>query len=254
MKLVDRIVQHYSAEQKSFIIKAINGFKECSTADKIIDLKFCDPIEQQIMIELNKSFQSTKLHFFGAYPNAERQAIIITPDYISEYDYPLDILEIRYNQKYELLEHRHVLGTLLNSEIDFKAVGDIIVLSNNRIQIVTLPKLDLQLTIFIPKIARTQVKFVKIDMVSDEIIEKKSRTIIISSNRLDLLVKECTKLSRVKGQELFQQKRVKHNYTIVNNYTKSFKDGDVISIRGYGRFIIENIEVTRTNKIRLTLS
>ena len=65
--------------------------------------------------------------------------------------------------------------------------------------------------------------------------------IITSSLRLDNIVSELAKTSRNKASEILLQERVFVNYENETKNTKQVKEKDVISIRGKGKFIIDEI-------------
>ncbi len=68
--------------------------------------------------------------------------------------------------------------------------------------------------------------------------------------RLDNFIAELTKTSRTKTNELIEEGRVFVNYEDVYKSSKFVKEGDILTVRGKGKFIIKNIErYTRNEKI-----
>ena len=73
--------------------------------------------------------------------------------------------------------------------------------------------------------------------------EKKFEDIklITSSLRLDNIVSELARTSRNKANEIIEQERVLINYEQESKNTKLVKEKDVVTIRGKGKFIIDEV-------------
>lgn len=81
-------------------------------------------------------------------------------------------------------------------------------------------------------------------------MEKEDIKIIIPSLRLDSIVSELAKISRNKGSQYITSERVLVNYVTETKSSKEVKIGDVITIRGKGRFTIkEKLGVSRKDKL-----
>lgn len=63
--------------------------------------------------------------------------------------------------------------------------------------------------------------------------------IVISSNRLDNFVAELVKGSRSKAEEFILSEKVFINGIVELKNSKKIKEKDIITIRGKGKFIIE---------------
>ena len=71
--------------------------------------------------------------------------------------------------------------------------------------------------------------------------EYKELKIIVSSLRLDSVVAELSRTSRGKATEILKQERVYVNYKNEVKNTKLIQPQDIITIRGVGKFIIDEI-------------
>jgi RNA-binding protein YlmH len=59
-------------------------------------------------------------------------------------------------------------------------------------------------------------------------------------------------VSREKASTLIRSLAVSHNYTEVEELSANVREGDVVSVRGYGKFKIESIsDLTRKGRIKL---
>ena len=66
--------------------------------------------------------------------------------------------------------------------------------------------------------------------------------LIVASTRLDTIVAKLYHLSRNQALDLFRKKLVLVNGRIYENNSGNPKDGDVVAVRGYGKFIFRNIQ------------
>jgi RNA-binding protein YlmH len=58
----------------------------------------------------------------------------------------------------------------------------------------------------------------------------------VSSVRLDSIVALCGRLSRTKAAAYIESEKVFVNGQVITNVSRSLKDGEIISIRGIGKF------------------
>ena len=77
-------------------------------------------------------------------------------------------------------------------------------------------------------------------------------TATVASERLDCVVAARFNLSREKAQNLIKGGFVEHNYETATKIDVDTKAGDIISARGFGKFVIRDIS-TLTKKGRLRL-
>ena len=60
--------------------------------------------------------------------------------------------------------------------------------------------------------------------------------VLVSSMRLDKIIAAVLKLSRRKANQLIESEKVKLNYLVQPKVSHLIDIGDLISLRGYGRF------------------
>ena len=74
-------------------------------------------------------------------------------------------------------------------------------------------------------------------------------SIIVNSMRIDNFVSELCHCSRAKAEEIILQERVMVNYEPIHKNSKSINISDIITIRGFGRFVVKEISrKTKSNK------
>lgn len=78
--------------------------------------------------------------------------------------------------------------------------------------------------------------------------------ILVPSLRLDALVSEITKKSRSQSDELVKAGQVQVNYVETKQRSENVKTGDILTIRGYGKFRIgESAGESKKGRLRLTI-
>lgn len=97
----------------------------------------------------------------------------------------------------------------------------------------------------------TKFKKAKIDIININEIKIKPKEfedlkIVVASNRLDNFVAEISKSSRSKAEEYILSERVFVNELVEVKVTKKIKEKDKITIRGKGKFVVD--EFVGTNK------
>ncbi|WP_374721940.1 YlmH family RNA-binding protein [Peribacillus tepidiphilus] len=249
------LYQHFRPEEKDFIDSVLEWKEQVrsSYAPKLTD--FLDPREQQIVQSLIGKDEEVKVKFFGGAENSERKRALIYPDYFTpdHRDFAITVFEIQYPKKFVNIEHRQVLGTLMSLGLKREKFGDVI-FSGERIQFVIAEEIETYVRINFEKIGRIGITLVKVTdddiLVSEEKWEEFSFT--ASSLRLDVLVSSMTNLSRQKSQLLVESGRVKVNHKLIEQSSFECGEGDILSLRGFGRFKIMSIEgKTKKDKWRI---
>ena len=201
-------------------------------------------------ISLLKSLHTeSEYNLYGGYDNADR--CVASFGECEEYQYPISCIKIEpANQKFaDELSHRDFLGALMNLGINRSTLGDIIVTNNtgylfclNSIKEYILQNLD--------RIKHTTVRCTE-SVLPAEIAEKKPEPVelTVSSQRVDIIVAAVFKLSRNMVTQLVNQEKVFINSKIAYKESLTLKSGDIVSVRGKGKFIFDGeIRQTKKNK------
>lgn len=193
---------------------------------------------------------------YGGAATAERQiACFKGMDCCYDEDPPVVCISISpLVQKFaDELTHRDFLGSLIGLGIRREVLGDIIVYENCG-YLFCLESISDFICSELKKVRHTDVECKVIDAppAASVVLPEISR-IVISSERLDAVISAVFKLSRNDSQKLFGLGRVFVNGKERENFTDSPKTGDIISVRGIGRFIYEGIDA-ETRKGRLGVS
>lgn len=177
---------------------------------------------------------------WGGYAGAERVMIRFGSEEMLGYEeaFPVVCLKIcPLAEKFaDALTHRDYLGALMNLGIERDVLGDILIEEKKAWIFCTYSMSDF---IFknLTKVKHTSV----LCEISEELPDFSSRDIQevkiqISSERIDGVIAKVYKLSRSDSAELFRQKKVFVGGRLCENSSRMLKVGDLVSVRGYGKF------------------
>lgn len=208
-----------------------------------------------------------RICFFGGYGDAQRKQIFLLPEYISDaadennlYDMLADdfkdsicALKIK-GSGFGVLTHRDYLGSLLGLGIERTTLGDICVIDDFTAIVFCSPEVENFIFYELTTIGRDKVRVEKIQvdisMPSTQKFQAFSDT--VASERLDCVVASLFNLSREKAQNLIKGGLVDFNYESVLKIDSDVQSGDIISARGYGKFIVRDLsQTTKKGRIRL---
>lgn len=210
--------------------------------------------ELNIYHQCEKLFE-TNTQAFGGVDFAERQIIAFIPDALYyDWEYPIRILKATpvYPKFAEKLGHRDILGAIMNLGMDRSKIGDII-LAGEQYYIICEESAASYFKEHLDKIRHTVVKLEEISADAVQMQQTfEERDGIITSNRLDSILACVYKLSRSEALELLHAEKVFVNGKSMLNPSYRCKEDEIISVRGYGRFVFLQ-ESGATNKGRLRI-
>lgn len=191
--------------------------------------------------------------FWGGYEEAERTVFGVFPSFM-EVDrtlFPFVALECIYRET-ATLTHRDFLGTVLSVGIKREKVGDIICGKGKTVLFVgedIAPFLCEQIT----KVGGEGVTLsVGLSAPLDITRTYEEIHMTVASPRLDNVVKALTGLAREKAATLITGGLVSLCHQPCESVSKTVLEGDIVSIRGYGRFRMVSLS-NFTKKERIVL-
>lgn len=199
---------------------------------------FLGLMEQSLLTE---ALSYAKFTAFGGAEGAERVVVRFgAPDDIG-YDepFPISIVKISPKSKKfaDALSHRDFLGSLMNLGIERKCLGDIVIIDNEGYLFCLVGIAD-YITSSLTRIKHTDVVATVIDTLPDgELYKTERRTVQTSGERLDGIIAKVFSLSRDDAQRLFAKGLVFLGGKEIDSVSKTPKIGEVVSVRGHGRFI-----------------
>ena len=247
-------LQQAPAEQREVAEKLLQSISFVENRNTVT--KFLTNFEQIVLSQIVAyNYSDFKVEFFGGFDDAERKKAKIISNEYYDVDYDIVCLKAKFNNKFNKVEHRNILGAVHNLGINFNRFGDIIVLENE-VYIFVDEEIADYIAMEFTKAGRVNLDFQRVDL-AEVGIEKKYEDfeIVSSSFRIDSIVAKITNKSRSKVKEFLEQDFIKLNHVILRNGEKTCTPDDIISIRKYGRYVVKGYTQNKKSlKYRITIS
>ena len=247
-------LQQASAEQREAAEKLLQSISFVENRNTVT--KFLTNFEQVVLSQIVAyNYGDFKVEFFGGFDDAERKKAKIISNEYYDVDYDIVCLKAKFNNKFNKVEHRNILGAVHNLGINFNRFGDIIVLENE-VYIFVDDEIADYIAMEFTKAGRVNLDFQRVDL-AEVGIEKKYEDfeIVSSSFRIDSIVAKITNKSRSKVKEFLEQDFIKLNHVVLRNGEKTCTPDDIISIRKYGRYVVKDYTQNKKSlKYRITIS
>lgn len=255
---MEHLIQHFRKDEQPFIEQVVGWQREVEDryAPKLTD--FLDPRERFIVFSVIGQTEDLIVKAEGKFETAERERLLIAPSYFeaATEDFQITIFRVHYPAKFVQLKHPDVLGALLSLGIDRSKYGDIRV-AESTIQFAVAGEVADYVRANLTSIGKVKVQLEEVEaqtpliQLDEQWIEQ---LVLISSMRLDVVIATILNLSRQKSQSLVSSGRVKVNWTVRENASFELQEGDIVSVRGFGRFKVLMTEGrTKKDKIRLQI-
>ena len=202
---------------------------------------FLGLLEQSAFSEIKKEIRGIPYTAFGGAEGAERVIIRFGSEEICSYEQPFPISVVKIepaNQKFaDKLTHRDFLGSILNLGIERDTLGDIVIIDNVG-YLFANEDIATYIVDSLIRVKHTDVRLSIIDTLPEgELYRTESRTVQVSSERLDAVVARVFSMSREDSQSLFTKGLVFADGRQIDSSSYQPKVDEKISVRGHGRFI-----------------
>lgn len=191
-----------------------------------------------------------KYTFWGGYEQAVKKYVCVLPDWADTADFPFCCVRFDFNSNYSL-SHRDFLGKLMSMGLSREKIGDIIVNEGNAFVFLA----NSIASFCVDNISKVGSVGVSVSLCDEpEIRQKEFLSIrkVVSSKRADCVVSAVCNLSRQKAKEFILSGKMIINYKVCQNISQPVADSDVLSLRGYGKFVVKSTSGT-TKKDRIVL-
>lgn len=197
-----------------------------------------------------------KYKLWGGYEDARRKMLSVYHDYEEEYiigEFPFVCLTFSYREE-DKLTHRDFLGSFMALQLKREVIGDIVVSEGKTQAFVTEVAAKL-ISGSISKIGRVGVKLTdNVPFILENAQKFQEISGTVASLRLDCVVGLAAKLSREKAATLIRTDRAEVNHLPVSSVSHELRVGDILSIRGYGRFVLSEINGhTKKDRIHIIM-
>ncbi|MBU3852052.1 MAG: RNA-binding protein [Candidatus Paralactobacillus gallistercoris] len=255
--LSNNVYQHFRKDEGSFIDQVNEWIAIATEQYRPYLTDYLDPRQRYIVRSLLGTHRDIKYHECGGYVDAERQRVLLAPDYLTPTtgDFELQLIAVDYPVKFANLTHSQIMGTLFNMGVQPHVFGDIISDGTNW-QFFTEKTMLNYIVDQIERMGRTKVRLQPVSL-SQLLIPNddwQNEGALVSSMRLDTIVSTVYHISRQRAKLLIDNEKVKLNWQVCDKPDAEVAISDVISVRGFGRIQLNDIEgQTRKAKYRLSL-
>ena len=246
----------------------------------VVHTDFLSPREQRIFHAAAASEgQADRLFFYGGARSAERRCAVLLPEWYltdepkddlfgsAREEYLFSLIENETADlsgavtavsltasEYSNLSHRDFLGAIMALGLERSVLGDIAVLDSHRAVAFFTPAIAVFVTENLFRAGNDAVRAAITELPNGFTVphafEKLEAS--IASPRLDGVVRALTNLSRADAADTVKSGLVELNYFPEENPDAPVTDGDVLSIRGFGKYIVDSANtVTRRGRNRL---
>ena len=240
----DIIKKYASAEEDVLMLaKVLDKYTACSEKNYLQTTRFMSLHDCIIAETALKGEKAEGYVFWGGYEGAERKLIAFYPDYMDADGAIADsgVTVVRAKFRPGTVGHRDMLGSLMNIGITRECLGDLLI-HEDFCDIICVSESTAFIT---DNLFRAGHETLKLEILNGSPAEKEEKFKIIkdtiASLRLDAIVSSGCSVSRANAAALINSGRVKVNDFECLKSDKTVIAGDSISVRGYGKMMLESI-------------
>jgi RNA-binding protein YlmH len=250
------IYAHFHPDEHPFVDKATEWVERAAEKHAVKLTDFLDPRQAFILTTLAQRNGDVQLRLDGGFADAERRRAIIGPDYrsLDEEDMGIVVLSITSDDsRIQKLEHGDYMGAILSLGLKRDKVGDIHVLEYGCHILIareTAEYMHLQLS----QVHRVHVatEILPLAELQKARVQLEEMSLSVASLRMDGIVSDVFRLSRSKVLVPIQAGRCRVNWRPEEDPSTPLREGDMISLQGFGRFKMLEVEgVTKKGRVRV---
>ena len=232
---------------RELALRAAYGRSACFT-------RFLEPpMERECLAAANEN--GVRVAFHGGYVDAERRiAAFYDGDAPEAWEYPMSCIELKWNPKYASPAHRDLLGAVMGLGLERDSTGDIaFCMEDGAACLFAHRDVESYICANLEGAGRASLKLRALDETPAlKPPEGAQIRVTVSSERMDAVIAAGLKLSRSEAQKLINAGLVKRSHIPELRGDIHLEEGDLLSIRGYGRMRILAFE-GQTRKGRLAV-
>lgn len=252
------IHKHFHPDERPFIDRSLEWILNAEQFHELKRTDFLDPRQQFVLQTLVNRYPDVQLSLNGGYEEAERMRAWIAPDYknLEEEELGIQVLSITSeDSKLANLNHGDFMGAILSLGIKREKIGDIHV-HEQGCHCLAASEIIEYLNLQLQQVHRVyvQTEVLPIEQLQYTKAVLVTMNLTAASLRLDGIVSDVVRMSRAKVIEPIKSGKCRVNWKVEVDPSKLLKEGDIISLKGFGRFKVLEVEgVTKKNRIRVTI-
>lgn len=226
-------------EEKLILARVKDLYLLCKKHAKPKFSGFLNEVEQQLIKENAEHDPDFETVFSAGYADGERCMLGVFPEWESERAFPIVLLKITKGYD-KALSHRDYLGSILSLGLERSKIGDILVSEEGAYAFVSEDVADYIMQ-GLKKISNCGVKIKKVSVKGEKLPQHEFKTVsaVAASDRADAICAAALGVSRRESALLIKAGKVCINHKEALSVSQAVKENDLISVRGYGRFILE---------------
>lgn len=244
-----KILSEYKKQEDKILLgQVLDKIDFVRQREKLENTDFLDMYQLSLVSNFLKKIDFTNYIFYGGFEESERKVLILYPEKYNlemvEKNYSKIIKIIRINlseEDYKKYSHRNYLGGIVKIGMKREKVGDILVFDEGA-DILVKEESSLILKQELGTLTRfenAKFEILNIKDLRKQELKVEEISIIVPSFRLDNFVSDLAKTSRSKAVQIIESERVFINGKCETKVSKQVKSGDIITIRGKGRFVVK---------------
>lgn len=240
-------------EDKILLAQVLDKIEFSKQREKLEYTDFLDMYQISLVKSFMKKIEFENYIFYGGFENSERNVLIIYPEKYNKrmieknYSKIIKVIRILLNDEEKgKYSHRNYLGGIIKLGMKREKVGDILVSDDGADILVkeeTAETLKQELGT-LTRFENARFEVIKLEDLREQEIKVEELNIIVPSLRLDNFVSDLAKTSRNKAVQIIDSERVFINGQNETKASKQVKLGDIITIRGKGRFVVKEFSGT----------
>lgn len=249
-----KILSDYKKQDDKILLAQILDKIEFSKQkEKLEYTDFLDMYQIALVKSFLKRIEFKNYVLFGGFEDSERNVLIIFPE-----KYNISMIEKNYSKIIKVIRvvlnhddkgkysHRNYLGGIIKVGMKREKVGDILVFDDGADILVKEESVETlkQELGTLNRFDGAKFEIVELEHLREQVIKVEELSIIVPSLRLDNFVSDLAKTSRSKAVQIIDSERVFINGQNEIKVSKQVKLGDVITIRGKGRFVVKEFSGT----------
>ncbi|WP_223066382.1 RNA-binding protein [Paenibacillus caui] len=257
MKAQD-IYEHFHPEERPFIDRAWEWVVNAGDYHEVKLTDFLDPRQCHILTNLANRHPDAALRLWGGYEAAERRRALIAPDYRDLDTEPMHMKVLSVvsdDTQIAELDHGDYLGAILGLGLKRDKIGDIHV-RDDGCHVIVSEDISPFLNLHLRQVHRVSVltDIIELDQLKAVSSAQEPLNLTVASLRLDGIVSDVFRLSRSKVLLPIRAGRCRVNWKTEDDPSKPLKEGDVVSLKGFGRFKVLELEgVTKKGRYRVKI-
>lgn len=217
---------------------------------------FLDGGEQAVLEDNFRIPAGYNVLSFGGYERAERKIFGVFPQWTEADTSEFPISLLRFDAPpFRSLTHRDYLGTLMSLGLDRSKTGDILT-DEEGAYVFVMSDVAEYIARGVNKIANIGVKSKIVPELSQASLKVSTELeeCVCASLRIDAVAAAAYNISRASAEKLIHAGHVKLNHREITDRSKQVSEGDLLSVRGFGRCILAGAGTqTRSGRLHITI-